>query len=430
MKKLFARRRYLHFDEPLSPRDAESLATNPNRVASWAFLPMLHWIVKARKVKRKDDGALEKRPPKNRPIAYASHKDASIYAYYGHLLGARYEAAVVTLGIHDCVTAFREHSGRCNIDFAMEAFEWIRHKGECVALAFDIQGFFDNLDHDLTKAQWARVLGSVRLPDDHFAVFRSLTRFAYVDRGAVFKEFGISPYSPRATGRRRICSPEEFRSRVRGKGLIQKNLLIKGIPQGSPMSAVLSNIYMTEFDVAVAGRVQSVGGLYRRYCDDMLCVVPPEHAVEIEALVMEEVRRVKLDIQTEKTKRHHFRVDGARVTVDEPLQYLGFTFDGRRALLRTSSVSRYYHKMRAAVSLAIQTKRKHDGIRAKRGEPKEPLKRRKLNIRYTYVGRHNFISYAIRAANRMNEPAIRKQVKRHWKKLNAEVDKAQAKADK
>lgn len=129
MKELFARRRYLHFDEPLSPRDAEALATSPARVASWAFLPMLHWIVKARKVKRKDDGALEKKPPKNRPIAYASHKDAAIYAYYGHLLGARYEAAVVTLGIQDCVTAFREHSGRCNIDFAMEAFEWIRHKG-------------------------------------------------------------------------------------------------------------------------------------------------------------------------------------------------------------------------------------------------------------------------------------------------------------
>lgn len=428
MKELFARRRYLHFDEALSPRDAEALAKSPARVASWAFLPMLHWIVKARKVKRKDDGALEKKPPKNRPIAYASHKDAAIYAYYGHLLGARYEAAVVTLGIQDCVTAFREHSGRCNIDFAMEAFEWIRAKGACVALAFDIQGFFDNLDHDLTKAQWARVLGMARLPDDHFAVFRSLTKFAYVDRGAVFKEFGISPYSPRATGRRRICSPEDFRDRVRGKGLIQKNVLIKGIPQGSPMSAVLSNIYMTEFDVAVAGRVRSVGGLYRRYCDDMLCIVPPDHAAEVEAFVLKEIERAKLNIQSEKTKHHHFEVKGGRLAVDEPLQYLGFTFDGSRSLLRTASVSRYYRKMRAAVSLAVQTKRKHDGIREKRGEAKEPLKRRKLNIRYSYVGRHNFISYAIRAAKKMNEPAIRKQVKRHWNKLNAEVEKAQAKA--
>jgi hypothetical protein len=44
-----------------------------------------------------------------------------------------------------------------------------------------------------------------------------------------------------------------------------------------------------------------------------------------------------------------------------------------------------------------------------------------------WIGRHNFISYALRAAKKMNEPAIRKQVKQHWKKLNAEVKKAQAK---
>jgi hypothetical protein len=83
--------------------------------------------------------------------------------------------------------------------------------------------------------------------------------------------------------------------------------------------------------------------------------------------------------------------------------------------------------MRAAVRLALQTKRRADDLRAQHGEAKQPLKRRKLNIRYSYVGRHNFISYAIRAAKKMNEPAIRQQVKQHWKKLNAEVEKAQAK---
>jgi hypothetical protein len=430
MKKIFVRRRYLHFDEPLSAPAAKTLATNPTRIASWAFLPMLHWIIKARKVKRTDDGALESKPPKNRPISYAGHKDAAIYAYYGHLLGQRYETTIVALAISDCVTAFRQSAGRSNIDFAMEAFEWIRANGECVALAFDIKGFFDNLCHALLKSQWAKLLSMERLPDDHFAVYRSLTKFAFVDRVAVFKEFGISAYNPRANDRKRICSPDEFRDRVRGKGLIQKNQITKGIPQGSPMSAVLSNIYMIDFDVAVAQRVQAVGGLYRRYCDDMLCVIPPEHATTIEAFVMAEIHRVRLDIQAEKTKHHHFQVVAGRVTVNEPLQYLGFNFDGHRALIRTSSVSRYYSKMRAAVSLAVQTKRKHDEIRKVHGEEKEPLKRRKLNLRYSYVGRHNFISYALRAAKKMNEPAIRKQVKPHWKKLNTEVGLAQAKLAK
>jgi len=390
---------------------------------------MLHWIIQAHKVRRQDDGSLQKKPPKDRPISYAAHKDSAIYAYYGQLLGAGYEVCVREHGISDCITAFRESCNRCNIDFAQEAFEWIRKYGECVALAFDIKGFFDNLDHVVLKAMWCKILKMERLPADHFAVFRSLTKFAFVDRVAVFNEFDISPQNPRANQRKRICSPVEFRERVRGKHLIQTNKTAKGIPQGSPMSAMLSNIYMMDFDVAVAQKVQSVGGSYRRYCDDMLCIVPHESEKETEDFVMGEIAKVKLEIQSEKTKRHHFRLQGEKLAVNEPLQYLGFIFDGRRVLLRTASVARYYRKMRAAVSLALQTKKKADALRAQHGEPKQPLKRRKLNIRYSYIGRHNFISYAIRAAKKMKEPAIRKQIKPHWKKLNAEVEKAQAKID-
>ena len=114
------------------------------------------------------------------------------------------------------------------------------------------------------------------------------------------------------------------------------------------------------------------------------------------------------------------------MSVDEPLQYLGFVFDGHRTLLRTGSVARYYRNMRAAVRLAVQTKQKADVIRAKHGEGEQALKRRKLNIRYSYIGRHNFISYAIRAAKKMDEPAIGRQVKSHRKKLNTEVEKARA----
>lgn len=339
MKNLFARRRYLHFDEPLAPKDAKALAMSPVRVASWAFMPMLHWIIQAHKVKRQDDGSLEKRAPKDRPISYAAHKDAGIYAYYGQLLGARYEAYVREVEISDCVTAFREDCKRCNIDFAQESFEWIRQKGECAALAFDIKGFFDNLDHVVLKAMWCKILKEPRLPEDHFAVFRSLTRYAFVDRAAVFKEFGISLQNPRANRRKRICSPAEFRERVRGKHLIQTHKATKGIPQGSPMSATLSNIYMLEFDIAVFLKVKSVGGFYRRYCDDMLCIVPSEHEKAIEEFVMEEIEKIKLEIQAEKTKRHHFRSEAEKLSVDEPLQYLGFIFDGSRALLRTASVA-------------------------------------------------------------------------------------------
>jgi len=145
---------------------------------------------------------------------------------------------------------------------------------------------------------------------------------------------------------------------------------------------------------------------------------------------MQEIEKVKLEIQPDKTKHHCFRVEGDKVSIEDrtdPLQYLGFIFDGHRTLLRTASVARYYRKMRAGVRLAALTKAKHDKIRASRGEPAQPLRRRKLNIRYSYLGRHNFISYALRAAKKMDSLTIRKQMKRHWKKLNAEVEKAQKK---
>ena len=41
-----------------------------------------------------------------------------------------------------------------------------------------------------------------------------------------------------------------------------------GIPQGSPMSAILSNIYMLDFDKYCCELANNFGGIYRRYCDD------------------------------------------------------------------------------------------------------------------------------------------------------------------
>lgn len=386
---------------------------------------MLSWEITTDKVRRKPGGVLEKKR-KPRPIAYASHKDAAIYAYYGHLLAGRYEEQLAAGGIVDCVTAFRSGSGRCNIDFAHEAFSWIRARGECVALAFDIKSFFDSLDHEILKRNWCRVLGTERLPDDHFAVFRSLTRFASVDRAKVFRALGISPHNPRANKRRRICSPEDFRSRVRAAGLVQRNEKAFGIPQGSPMSAVLSNIYLLDFDLAVAREIGSVGGLYRRYCDDMLCILPRSSADAVEKFVHARIAEVKLAIQEEKTKRHHFELLGGRLCTREALQYLGFLFDGERVLLRTASVARYYRKMRAGVRLAALTKARHDRLRALKGDKPTPLRRKKLNRRYSYMGRQNFISYALRAAKEMGEKAIRKQVKPHWRKLNDQISKSVA----
>jgi hypothetical protein len=43
-----------------------------------------------------------------------------------------------------------------------------------------------------------------------------------------------------------------------------------GIPQGTPISAALSNAYMMPLDKRIVEARGSVGGLYRRYSDDIL----------------------------------------------------------------------------------------------------------------------------------------------------------------
>lgn len=423
---IFQRRRYLHFDEPIGEKASRALATEPERVQSWAFMPMLKTVMVTKKIKWNKDGKLLIRL-KNRDICYSAHKDAAIYAYYGYVLSTLYEKRLNDTGLSTVVTAFRPQSGNCNIQFAKEVFDWIRAKGECTALAFDIKSFFDTLDHHILKAHWAAILGNHNLPDDHYAVFKSLTKFAWVLRERALAALGISKHKPRANGRRRLCTPEEFREKIRKNGLIEHNQNAFGIPQGSPMSAVLSNIYMLEFDTVVQKKVDSLGGLYRRYCDDMLCIVKPQNAEEVERFVMGKIGEIKLTIQEAKTMRHHFTCKEGVLTVDNPLQYLGFLFDGRRVLLRNAGLSRYYSRMRAAVRLAVATKAKADRKLSDVERKKSLLKRKKLNTRYSYLGGRNFISYAVRASEEFGGDTIKGQIKRHWHKLNQAVKEARGK---
>lgn len=78
----------------------------------------------------------------------------------------------------------------------------------CVAKAFDITGFFDNIDHGLLKKRWAELLDETAIPADHYSVFRAITRFAHVDRSQLYQEFSIDS-TVRKRGSFRICDIEE-----------------------------------------------------------------------------------------------------------------------------------------------------------------------------------------------------------------------------
>ncbi|HEY9135570.1 MAG TPA: hypothetical protein VIM85_07235, partial [Pseudomonadales bacterium] len=192
----YRRRGYLHFDLPLGFKKAKAVATNPKHVESHSFYPFINYTITAEKI-AKDPGTLKLiNVQKSRPIAYAAHIDSHIYAYYSKIISKSYELELNKRGLNDAVLAFRS-LGKSNIDFASEAFSQICAYGSCGVVGLDVTGFFDNLDHSILKDKWSYLLGDSRLPNDHFSVFKSLTRWSSVDRTSLYQLFGISKNNPK-----------------------------------------------------------------------------------------------------------------------------------------------------------------------------------------------------------------------------------------
>ncbi|GGB01988.1 antiviral reverse transcriptase Drt2 [Agarivorans gilvus] len=417
----YRRRGYLHFDLPIAYKNAYKLVTNPALVLTHAFFPLINYSVISKKINRDKNTKKIDYATKERPIAYSSHVDSHIYAYYASLLSELYEQRLRSSGLDKNVLAFRG-LGKSNIDFAFEAFQQIKAMGECSAVALDFSKFFDTLDHALLKKSWADLLGESKLPPDHFNVFRSLTKFSKVDKFKLYQEFSISTNNPK-NGRFRVCSARDFRERVRKKNLIITNPHPYGIPQGSPISALLSNIYMFNFDLEMKKYMNIHGGKYYRYCDDMLFIVPTPLRDKVAGYARQEVDKLKVSINPNKTELRTFYFKDGVLNSDRMLQYLGFMFDGEDTYIRSASLARYSEKMKKGIRLAKKTMKKYNSIRASKGLPKRNLYKRKLYSRYTHLGGRNFITYGLRAAKTMQSKTIKRQLKPLWRRFNDELEK-------
>src|SRR5690606_22183557 len=137
-------------------------------------------------------------------------------------------------------------------------------------------------------------------------------------------------------------------------------LRIKGIPQGSPISATLVNVYMLDFDKQAHDMLKNIGGVYQRYSDDIIAICPIEFEQEIIDHFMTSIINYKLEIQKSKTQVYHFKYDKKterhfcfeknlntnRLQDNTLFEYLGFQFDGYYTLIKNSSISNYYRKMK------------------------------------------------------------------------------------
>lgn len=365
---------------------------------------------------------------KSRPICFAAHFDAIRHSWFATILDYCYEEMLRNEECNASILAYRKLKGKpSNIDFAFRVFEEVESRECCVALAFDVKKFFEKISHNILKDKWIEVLRIVgngnRLPEDHFKLYETLTEFRYVQKKEL--KFLDGDYKITGIKKDRLCSPEVFRVLIRNYGFIQINKYYgdsAGIPQGSPISAVLANISMLDFDREFKVYVNSIGGKYYRYSDDLMVICDDKFKNEADSKARELIAKLRLEFN-DKTEIIHFKSNGERlVSFNEQgnpkkLQYLGFEFDGENVYIRSSSLARYHRKMKRAVGKAL-------AMTYGKYTKGNKVRKSKLLKRFTQAGDSNFITYAKRAAmdSNYNYGSIQRQYKlKQYKNLKKAI---------
>ncbi len=433
----YARKPYLHFDFPLSERKAVEYVSDPERVGRHPFYPFLTYTLTTPRIRKSAAGSSKPfvKEPKERPIAYPAHKDGYIFAYYKTKLEVPYEVWLRSKGLNNSVTAFRR-TGENNVTLAKKAFGFIADNPGCQIIVTDVESFFDNINHQQLKSIWAMFLDSDWLPEDHYAVFKAITKYSVVERHKIYNLFGIRMFSSRNRGNQplRLCTPKQLREKVLAKNLVKPNPGLPqgmGIPQGSQLSPLLSNMYMADLDLAMHKLANSVGGAYWRYCDDILMVIPDGHGISDPTGKLDlELNRLLLKRSIPKTQT----INHDELFAERQLQYLGFMFNGVDAVIRPSSIHRYHRKSKRALQAAV-IRRDRESERSGNAAPLRkkalynmysdpPVRGKKIKARkkrQKFNG--NFIDYMAKCASVMNSQRIERQRKRTLRRFRASLKK-------
>lgn len=442
LEEWFKIKKYPHIGKPITIKDysrVKMYVNNPDKIREHSFLPFIHKTILKRKF-RADKNIIGKNPsgkrqrirekPKDRPIFFASHLDAMIFSKYNSILIVAYEKYIEDKPFNESIVAYRkipvikgEKGNRCNIDFTKTAFEYIKSNQDrkLTVIVADITSFFDSLNHKILKKKWAEILHETSLPPDHYNLFKSLTRIKYVESNQLFDAYNQTVYVDRGVPnsstkrervKKRINNPKYFKEKnvvsYCDKDVFLKNNLnliisknnIGGIPQGSPISATLANIYMLDFDKVVSAKIESINGFYQRYSDDLVIVCERQNEDDIIKLIRDTISGefASLTIEPKKTKLYHFEmIDGLfkGFAVDEktkqpnnnrPLEYLGFSFDGQRVLVKNSGFSKFYRSMKGAFSRAVSF-----AMHSK--NPDKSLFKSRLYKRFTHKGAQRKLIY-------------------------------------
>ena len=265
------------------------------------------------------------------------------------------------------------------------------------------------------------------LPEDHYAIFKNITRY---NKWELIDLLKLNDLKDTVSGRRELNSKNLVLSKQLYKN--HKNHIIRnnsgyGIPQGSPISGLLANLYMLDIDKQINDYVLSLDGLYMRYSDDFIVIVPESKSATIVFKNIKQTINIapRLKLQPEKTQYFKFennKIDNCGNKFDDYadcsnhfMNFLEFTFDGCKVTIRAKTTTKYYYRMYSKA----KTIAKSGGYSYKGRKISKKNLYKGYSIRGAFGRRGNYISYVERAKRIFgSNEAIDRDTKRHMQKIN------------
>lgn len=452
---------YAHFGKRCTLKDdwVWDYVTNPKNIASHKFFPFISFEKDYTKYNNRE----KKLKDKTRQLCYATHLDRCIYQYYSFLLNGLYNRRVKMDGITNVAVAYRTDLHKNNIHFAKSAFDFIKSHNPCCIMVGDFKSFFDSLDHRYLKDRLCDLLGVNKLSDDWYAVYKSITKYAESRMEDVIKFVGESSSYKDINKLPRLMDMKNFHrfKKYSFQNLrksdndnnsfhpaVEKNRKGYGIPQGSSISAIFANVYMLEFDKNIHDYIQRYDGFYMRYCDDFIIIFPEigkDYFLQRYTAIMKYIEEVKgLILEVNKTQVYEYKnqsimncniyITGEKaVQIKKRIDYLGFSFDGKKISIRDKTLSKYYYRMYRKVKAArywsikkkrIQTKSLYNLYSAHRNKnilSMEGCERDKIDKHIRDKG--NFLTYVRRSENEFGKKeSINQGTHRHMTKIKRAID--------
>lgn len=422
-------KKYAHFDKRVMINDVWDYISNPKRVAKHGFYPFIHYTQIFKKYK-KSEGAVQK----EREICYSAHLDRCIFQYYSFLLNEKYNSRVIRDGISNVSVAYRNNLGLNNIDFSKSIFDFIRKFESCYIMVGDFTKFFDNLDHAYLKKQLCNLLEVDKLEYDYYAVYKNITSYSKWELSDLLILNGLSNSKSdikKLNSQDSVLTLKQFKKYK--KQYVTPHSESYGIPQGSAISAVLANVYMLDADKEIYDYVNYYNGIYMRYSDDFIIVIPSKkedfniHYNWIKKY-LETLPGVELS--PEKTKLFRY-CDSTVVSCNNEfesninndkniLNFLGFSFNGKEVTIRDKTISKYYYRMyRKAHTI---NKNGFVSPKGKRISCKNLYE--KYSVRGAKGEKCNFLTYVYRANNAYNgQEPVNRSTKNHMYKIHKKLNK-------